>query len=118
MCLASEKGMECVTFDDIPVHPLPTVAVAINLIKIRGRGCFLGSAGQLAELCPESLYSLANSHAVVWQEVACTNIGFSKRIQQIGLCGGQTTRPIAVASLRKVIEMIEQSSDEEFKPPR
>jgi hypothetical protein len=34
------------------------------------------------------------------------------------VCGGQTTRTTAVASLRRVIEMIEQLSDEEFKPPR
>jgi hypothetical protein len=31
------------------------------------------------------------------------------------VCGGETTRATAVASLRKVIEMIEQLSDEEFK---
>ena len=34
------------------------------------------------------------------------------------VCGGRTTRTTAVASLRKVIEMMEQLSDEEFKPPQ
>jgi len=56
-----EKGIECVGLDDIPVHLLPAFAVTINVMVTRYCGCFLGSAWQLTELCPESLYALANS---------------------------------------------------------
>jgi hypothetical protein len=37
------------------------------------------------ELCLESRYTLADSHAIIWQQVACANIALGKRIEQFGL---------------------------------
>ena len=50
------------------------------------------------ELCPESPYALANSHAIVWQQVACTDIALGKCIQQLGLVPWQQLAPNAQPS--------------------
>ena len=93
-----KNGIECIALDDIPVHLLPAFAVAIDLLEISFFGCFVGSSWQLVELCPESRYALANSHAIVWQQFACTDIALGKCVLQFAPAPRQEVASNAQAS--------------------